>query len=96
MTTETVPLRMTGLVLGENDAEAETLGGYLVALIECGLEAKRPFGNSGWRYDLYGPMIKAGLIKGKLDEDGYVDEVDIGAGDRLITQALQEIKAEYK
>lgn len=38
-----------------------------------GFSGKRPFGNSGWDYDLYAPLIKAGFIKGTLDEDGYVE-----------------------
>lgn len=41
-----------------------------------GFSGKRPFGNSGWEYDLYAPLIKAGFIKGELDEDGYVMDFD--------------------
>lgn len=37
---------------------------------------KRPFGNSGWEYDLYKPLIKAKVIRGKLDSDGYVQELN--------------------
>lgn len=37
-----------------------------------GFSGKRPFGNSGWDFDLYAPLIKAGAIKGVLDSDGYV------------------------
>lgn len=32
---------------------------------------KRPFGNSGWEYDLFIPLIKAGFISGELDEDDH-------------------------
>lgn len=41
-----------------------------------GFSGKRPFGNSGWEYDLYKPLIAGGFIPGKLDEDGYVDTFD--------------------
>lgn len=41
-----------------------------------GFSGKRPFGNSGWEYDVYVPLIKAGFIGGKLDEDGFVEEVN--------------------
>lgn len=41
-----------------------------------GFSGKRPFGNSGWEDDLYKPLIRAGFIPGKLDEDGYVEQVD--------------------
>lgn len=38
--------------------------------------AKRPWGNSGWDYDVYATLIKHGVITGQLDEDGYVDKLD--------------------
>lgn len=41
-----------------------------------GFNGKRPFGNSGWEYDLYSPLIAAGFITGTLDEDGGVDDYD--------------------
>ena len=41
-----------------------------------GFSGKRPFGNSGWEYEVYKPLIAAGFIPGRLDEDGYVDYVD--------------------
>ena len=37
-----------------------------------GFSGKRPFGNSGWEYDLYEPLIRDGFIEGELDEDGRV------------------------
>ena len=37
---------------------------------------KRPFGNSGWKYNVYAPLTKAGLISGSLDDDGYVESLD--------------------
>jgi hypothetical protein len=34
-------------------------------------DGKRPFGNSGWEYDLYFPLARAGFIDlGTFDEDG--------------------------
>jgi len=37
---------------------------------------KRPFGDSGWEYDLYATLIRAGAVEGTLDDDGYVDRFD--------------------
>lgn len=37
---------------------------------------KRPFGNSGWDYELYTPLVKAKFIKGSLDSDGYIADID--------------------
>lgn len=65
------------LPLGKNDSGSDTIGGYLVELLATlwgsgeGFSGKRPFGNSGWEYDLYLPLIKAGLVRGTIDEDGY-------------------------
>ena len=56
---------------------------------------KRPFGNSSWEYDLYVPLIKAGLIAGVLDEDDCIEEVDTLAGDKLLQELIKEIFGEY-
>ena len=67
-----------------------TIGGYFELLLstlfqetEC-FNGKRPFGNSGWEYDLYKPLIKAGAMPGTIDEDGYIDECDNAAGDLVV------------
>jgi hypothetical protein len=52
---------------------------------------KRPFGNSGWQYDVYQAMIKHKHLKGKLDEDGYVDECDTNEADAIIENLIHEI-----
>ena len=52
---------------------------------------KRPFGNSGWEYDLYKPLIAANVIKGELDEDGYIDGVDDKAGHAEIERLIREM-----
>lgn len=53
-----------------------------------GFNGKRPFGNSGWQFDVYKPLIKAGLIKGTLDEDGCIDEVDWIEGDSIVNRLI--------
>lgn len=88
---------LLGLRLPRNDSGATTVRGYLVALLshlwdeEQGFSGKRPFGNSSWQYDIYGPMIKAGFATGTMDEDGYVDrfaDTDRRAADELIQTAI--------
>lgn len=49
-----------------------------------GFSGKRPFGNSGWEYSLYAPLIKSGFIPGDLDEDDGVNEVDREVADPFI------------
>mgnify|MGYP003553736075 FL=1 len=61
---------------------ALTVRDYLHALLSKlwaegeGFSGKRPFGNSGWEYEMYKPLIAGGFIKGKLDADGYVEDFD--------------------
>jgi hypothetical protein len=54
-----------------------TVKQYLHALLRTlwdeqeSFSGKRPFGNSGWDFDLYAPLAKAGFIDlGPLGEDG--------------------------
>lgn len=70
------------LPMKENDSGAVTIRGYLLALLagvwveEEGFSGKRPFGNSAWKYDIYEALIKAGLIRATLDEDGFIDQLN--------------------
>lgn len=65
--------------MDENDSGADTVGGYLKALLvtlweeEESFSGKHPFGNSGWQNDLLKPLVVAGVIKGSIDPDGYAD-----------------------
>ncbi len=56
----------------------EYLKELLITLWDEGesFSGKRPFGNSGWQYDLYTALIKGGAITGTLDEDGYIASFD--------------------
>jgi hypothetical protein len=53
-----------------------------------GFSGKRPFGNSGWEWDLYVPMVRAGFVTGKFDEDGYAEELDDDSAEELILAAI--------
>jgi hypothetical protein len=56
-----------------------------------GFSGKRPFGNSGWEYDLYKPLIVAGLVKGRVGECGCVDNVDYESADKLISELINSL-----
>lgn len=60
---------------------------------EC-FSGKRPWGNSSWQYELYGAMIQNGIIAGRIDEDGCVEEVDESAADKLIFEAMAKWRDE--
>jgi hypothetical protein len=94
---ETTPAQLLDLPLPENDSGASTVRGYLVALLATlwreqeGFSGKRPFGNSDWQYDIYVGMIKAGIVGGQIDEDGYVEQADVATADKLILAAIQSL-----
>lgn len=56
-----------------------------------GFSGKRPFGNSDWEYDLYFPLIQAGVIHGSVDEDGCIQEVDDFRGNVIITSLIDYV-----
>jgi hypothetical protein len=92
--TEHAPERLLALRLDGNDADAATVRDYLIELLrklwreEEGFSGKRPFGNSGWCYDVYGPMVRAGFVAGSFDEDGFIEDADITAADALMDKAI--------
>lgn len=85
------------LPMTKNDARAKTVGEYFRNLLITlwvegeGFSGKRPFGNSGWEYDIYKPLIKAGALKGELDGDGYVDKVDKEMAHKLVKRLLNSV-----
>lgn len=80
-----------------NPADVETVGEYLIALLRKlwtetdQFYGKYGVGDSDWPYDLYRPLVTAGLIKGTFDEDGYAEDVDTKEGDRLIHLAINAL-----
>jgi hypothetical protein len=85
-----------------NDAEAATIRDYLVKLLadlwseQESFDSKRPFGNSCWENDLYLALVKAGIVEGVVDDEGWLDEMDDEAEEKanqLIAQAIQSLGA---
>lgn len=82
----------------ENDAGAKTVGEYLSKLLltlwdeEDGFSGKRPFGNSGWKYEIYTALVSAGVVSGELDEDGYLKEFDESEADGIIREMISGTK----
>lgn len=100
--TDITPQMVLDLPLPDNESGASTVRGYLVALLtdlwreEAGFSSKRPFGSSGWQWDLYQPLARAGFVTGMtFDEDGYVDEFPVAsraAADVLILAAIASLE----
>lgn len=49
---------------------------------------KRPWGNSGWEYDIYTPLVKAGFIDGTVDEDGFADVKDVNLAAAFVSDLI--------
>ena len=81
----------------DNGAGARTVEGYFRALLlgmieeKEGFSGKRPFGDSGWEYDLYWALINGGYNVGRIGYDGYVESVDAHAADALLREAIMEM-----
>jgi hypothetical protein len=84
-----------------NDAGATTIKGYLLALLDSvwyeeeGFDGKRPFGNSGWKHEVYQVLGKAGLIQitmGEYDGETFYDGTDEDEeADKLIMEAIRSL-----
>lgn len=78
-----------------NDAEATTIGDYLVKLLTEiwregeGFSGKRPFGNSGWEFELYLALAKSGAIEASFYEDGDLRAFDRKGADKLVFEAIK-------
>ena len=84
------------LKINSDDFDSElTIRGYLESLLTElwakgeSFSGKRPFGNSGWEYDIYKPLIEAGVVKGELDSDGYIEELDTKEADSLVFSLIR-------
>lgn len=80
------------------ERDAGTIGEYLGLLLSTlwiqdeGFSAKRPLGNSDWKYPIYIALGKAGLVNIELDEDGYVEDFtrdEEYKADELILRAIK-------
>lgn len=58
---------------------------------EESFSGKRPFGNSGWKFEVYLGLVREGIIKGEIDEDGYLVDCNNRAGDKIIVQCIDSL-----
>lgn len=85
------------LPMQSNDADATTVKAYLKALLsQCwqegeGFSGKRPFGNSGWEYELYRPLVIGGIIPGSVDEYGDMTGFSEDTANEAIFQAIEAL-----
>ena len=67
----------------ENDAKAKKIKEYLKKLLlgvwikEESFNGKRPFGNSGWKYEVYVALARAKVISADMDDDNYIQDISL-------------------
>lgn len=88
---EILELKMTSEI-GETTIR-EWLRELLLTLWREGesFSGKRPFGNSGWEYDAYRSLVEAGVISGKLDDYGFVEECDEKTGCQVVGRLIAHV-----
>jgi hypothetical protein len=92
----TAPHPVLDLPMQPNDAQAGTVREYLISLLSVLLDQgenaiKRPFGNSGWEYELYAPLITAGVVEGEFDEDGEIESINHREAEAILQQAILDL-----
>lgn len=77
--------QMLEIPINTDMSDVVTVKDYLWKLLSTmwfeqeGFSGKRPFGDSGWDFDIYQALIAGGAIEGTLDEDGCIDNIESGA-----------------
>lgn len=80
-----------------NDAKAETVGKFLQALLlklwteEESFSGKRPFGNSGWKSDVFRALAEENFVPGQEDEEGWFECLDDNEADAIIAAAIKSL-----
>ncbi|MBZ9715835.1 hypothetical protein [Deinococcus multiflagellatus] len=83
-------------VFSDDFPQPLTLRAYLQHLFTALLNdetfsAKRPFGNGGWKFDVYATLIRAGAVTGTLDADGGVCTVDLPQAQQRLTDLVAQL-----
>lgn len=79
------------------DVEGRTLRAVLKDLLSMVLlqgeqfNGKRPWGDSGWEWDIYRAMVVNGFINGTVDEDGDIYDIDNTKGDELLMMCVDRL-----
>lgn len=77
----------------DGESGATTIRGFLTrVLAETWENQKRVFGESSWRYEAYEALVKAGLVEGVIDEDGYLDSMDEAAAEKAMTELIKSLE----
>jgi hypothetical protein len=97
---ESVNIELMDKVLSTEINEGETIKEYLCGLLltlwaeKEGFSGKRPFGDSGWNWDLIRALALNGLVEATFDEEGYIetmDNIEEAKAEQMITNAIKYV-----
>lgn len=98
MTNEEKIVKALSIKFSCNAGDDITIKDYMFKILDAfwyeqeSFSGKRPLGDSGWQYDLYYPLIKEGLVEGKIDEEYQtVEDVEDVEADTLIRDIIKYI-----
>jgi hypothetical protein len=77
-----------------NEAGAATVREYLTAILAQTVfedPPKRMWGTSDWLFQAFAALVKAELVRGTFDEDGYLDELDTAGAEALLRDAANAL-----
>lgn len=93
-------MNILDIEMQENDAKVKTVKEYLKKLLlgvwikEDAFNSKRPFGNSGWKYEIYVALARAKVIAADMDKDGYIEDISLQEEEKannLIAEAIKNL-----
>lgn len=80
-----------------DDVEASNIKEYLEALLLHlweegeGFSGKRPFGNSGWEYDIYHPLVVMKCVEGEISENDDLLSINEEQANDLVFNLIEHI-----
>ena len=93
-------MNILDIEMQENDAKAKTIKEYLKKLLlgvwikEESFNGKRPFGNAGWKYEVYVALARAKVISADMDDDNYIQDISLAEEEKannLIAEAIKSL-----
>lgn len=86
------------LLVQTDDLEGPvTIREYLIALLATlwvekdGFSGKRPFGNSGWHWDLYDALGRAGIVGQVVNGEVKLTNLDCQAAEKIILACIKRL-----
>ena len=77
--------------------DSETIRQYLYQLLRSvwreneEFSGKRPFGNSGWQYDVYKALVDGGYVSAEFSDSGEILHIDEREADEFVLDLIHYV-----